>query len=82
MREIFKFNVYVSGPVHGLDELDSEGSLMLADAIRLVTANYEKRLGPSYAYMMVFHQAPSKGDGTQNIASMSNSTVLRWKRGG
>ena len=57
----FEMHVYGSRPVHCLEELDSRGSLMLADAIRVVTATYEKRLGRGYAYMMVFHQAPSKG---------------------
>jgi UDPglucose--hexose-1-phosphate uridylyltransferase len=56
----YEMHVYGSNQVRRLGELDSEGALMLADAIRVATATYEKRLGRDYAYMMIFHQAPSR----------------------
>jgi UDPglucose--hexose-1-phosphate uridylyltransferase len=56
----YEMHVCCSAAVRGLGELDAEGDLMLADAIRIATATYEKCLGSDYAYMMVFHQAPSK----------------------
>lgn len=56
----YEMHVYSSRLVRGLSELDSKGALMLADTIRTATATYEKCLGRDYAYMMIFHQAPSK----------------------
>jgi UDPglucose--hexose-1-phosphate uridylyltransferase len=58
----YEMHAYGSRPVQGLGELDSEGALMLADTIRIATATYEKCLGRDYAYMMIFHQTPSKGE--------------------
>ena len=57
----YEMHVYSSKPIRGLADLDKESALMLADIIRVGTATYEKLLGPDYAYMMIFHQAPSKG---------------------
>ena len=56
----YEMHVYSPRPIRGLSELDSKGALMLADTIRTATATYEKCLGRDYAYMMIFHQAPSK----------------------
>jgi len=58
----YEMHVYGSRPVRGLGELDSEGALMLADTIRVATATYERHFGRDYAYMMIFHQAPSRGE--------------------
>jgi len=57
----YEMHVYGLRPIRQLADLDREGTLMLADVIRVGTATYEKLLGPDYAYMMIFHQAPSKG---------------------
>ena len=43
-------------------DLDERSRLMLADAIRATTATHEEQFGKDYAYIMVFHQAPSKGE--------------------
>jgi UDPglucose--hexose-1-phosphate uridylyltransferase len=58
----YEMHIYSSRPVRGLGELDPKGALMLADTIRTATATYEKCLGRDYAYMMIFHQAPSRGE--------------------
>jgi len=56
----YEMHAHGTTPVRGLADLDEEGVPMLADVIRVATATYEKLLGPDYAYMMIFHQAPSK----------------------
>ena len=58
----FETHVYTPMPSRSLVDLDERGQLMLADAIRATTATYEEQFGKDCAYMMVFHQAPSKGD--------------------
>ena len=58
----FETHVYTPMPLRSLVELDERSRLMLADAIRATTATYEEQFGKDYAYTMVFHQSPSKGD--------------------
>lgn len=61
---MWPFETHVYTPMHlrSLADLDERGQLMLADAIRATTATYEEQFGKDCAYIMVFHQAPSKGD--------------------
>jgi UDPglucose--hexose-1-phosphate uridylyltransferase len=58
----FETHVYTPMPLRSLTDLDERSQLMLADAIRVTTATYEEQFGKDCAYIMVFHQAPSKGD--------------------
>ena len=58
----FETHVYTQMPLRSLVDLDERSQLMLADAIRATTATYEEQFGKDCAYIMVFHQAPSKGD--------------------
>jgi UDPglucose--hexose-1-phosphate uridylyltransferase len=58
----FETHIYTSTPLRSLVDLDERSQLMLADAIRATTATYEEQFGRDCAYIMVFHQAPSKGD--------------------
>jgi len=57
-----EMHIYGSIPAKMLNELNEQLRLMLADAIRAATAIYEECLGEDYAYMIIFHQAPSKGE--------------------
>jgi UDPglucose--hexose-1-phosphate uridylyltransferase len=57
----FETHIYTSTPLRSLVDLDERSQLMLADAIRATTATYEGQFGKDCAYIMVFHQAPSKG---------------------
>lgn len=58
----FETHIYTPMPLRSLVDLDERSELMLADAIRATTATYEEQFGKDGAYIMVFHQAPSKGD--------------------
>jgi UDPglucose--hexose-1-phosphate uridylyltransferase len=58
----FETHVYTPMPLRSLIDLNERSQLMLADAIRVTTATYEEQFGKDCAYIMVFHQAPSKGD--------------------
>jgi UDPglucose--hexose-1-phosphate uridylyltransferase len=58
----FETHVYTRMRLSSLADLDEQGRLMLADVVRAATAVYEEQFGKDCAYIMVFHQAPSKGD--------------------
>ena len=58
----YESHIYCSMPLSSLMDLDERSQLMLADAIRATTATYEELFGKECAYVMVFHQAPSKGN--------------------
>jgi UDPglucose--hexose-1-phosphate uridylyltransferase len=58
----FETHVYTRTRLSSLANLDEQGRLMLADVIRAATAVYEEQFGKECAYIMVFHQAPSKGN--------------------
>lgn len=57
----FETHIYTPITLRSLVDLDERNRVMLADAIRATVATYEEQFGKDCAYIMVFHQAPSKG---------------------
>lgn len=58
----YETHIYSSRPFRSLSELSHVDSMMLADALRVATATYRGHFGRAYAYMLVFHQAPTKAE--------------------
>lgn len=58
----YEMHVYTARRFRRLPDLTGDSKLMLSDVIRVATGVYEEMFGSEYAYMMIFHQAPVRGD--------------------
>jgi len=58
----YELHIYPKKAFHLLSDLKKEDRRELAKAIMVATAVYSKMFGNEYSYIMMFHQAPVKGE--------------------